>query len=364
MEGYYKAKAEDLQALPCDPVDACPAAAAGEATTCSSKYTGFKCGDCKDRHYRRDRKCQECPETSWGAIVMGVTFVLGCVGLLLLSHPNQVPFTCLSMFLSSIQIMALMPSLPVPWPDNLLDFFQTLSVANFNLELFSPECSVPLTYWEKTRVKLVLPLCAIVMNGVLLILARAFQIIKSNKAAKDRFIYSITIIFLYGYTLLCSASTEPFNCNDDGSGAQYIYRAVNTRCYDDEWQENSFLLYAAIALYVVGIPMGFGFILRNSMNNRTIGSQGFNDRFGVLAIPYRDKFFWFELLNLLRRVSVVLTIDILHGDEHRFYQLFFLIFIIYFMQSRQVCCHPYTLALLTRVVYSMASVPLTIPFEE
>jgi hypothetical protein len=139
------------------------------------------------------------------------------------------------MAFSYTQIISMCASLPVAWPGSLRTFFTAISAANMNAELFTPECSFQMGFWDMLKLKLMMPF---IMFAFILFYAMLYKVVSNEtfKLLYSRILYASTVILLHGYTFLLAAATEPLNCvNVSVLSKTQLFTVANdpnTMCYD------------------------------------------------------------------------------------------------------------------------------------
>jgi hypothetical protein len=217
---------------------------------------------------------------------------------------------------------------------------------NINFELFAPECSVPMGFWEKYYAKmLLLPGFAALL--FCLLLARQFykpnfdgrttinsndllskaqaQAYRSQQTLMVRLIQTknllVPMMFSTAvtlYTFLVSTSVSPFNCvshyNDSVKKVTYIMsRNPSKACYDDEWDYH--LKFVLIFAVVYGIFFPFIVAVVFFRNRKRIDDHHFQVGYGSLVFLYRRSFFFWELVSMLKRASFVIMTEFLNARQ-------------------------------------------------
>jgi hypothetical protein len=185
-----------LAFVKCDPPSACLGTTNNSYSDCSIGFTGLACGVCSPGFYKLQNNCHQCPSNQnsanalWFAMVIIAFFV--CFFLLLLSKPSIFQSCSIGVAISFVQTVALYPKFNVRWHSTLNSAFDVFSFLNFNIEIFSPECSVKFDYWQKWYLKLFLPFFLAVLLAILYLI---LYILKTRCANKiQRAVASISVI--------------------------------------------------------------------------------------------------------------------------------------------------------------------------
>jgi len=56
-----------------------------------------------------------------------------------------------------VQILSIFHAVQVEWPNLVVEVFSVTSIANANVELFSPDCSIPMSFFGKWGFKMMAP---------------------------------------------------------------------------------------------------------------------------------------------------------------------------------------------------------------
>ncbi|KAI9138592.1 hypothetical protein BKA69DRAFT_1177266, partial [Paraphysoderma sedebokerense] len=200
-----------------------------------------------------------------------------------------------------------------------------LSAINLNIEFTAPECFVGdfISYGQKLRVTLLLPIFLIVITVLLSSLIRAigwirFKLRRSNNSpprsdqSKNDIFQSVNAILLFLYTTVATSSLGHFDCQLDVDGNYYLNRDASLKCYDSAWNADLPFVILAVCIYVVGIPLYFS-VMFYFMYQKRRDSKFWNDaRLFASRIMIFDKFYhpdrqFFVLFNLLQKLALVVA---------------------------------------------------------
>jgi hypothetical protein len=353
-----------LKFLKCTPASSCVNGG------CSAGYTGYLCGICVPlEFYRQDLSCKKCSNNAglaWTGLVLCV-LVLDFF-MLRGAYPSATKTVTVGITITWIQIISLFAEIPVNWPPSILSVYSAFSFSNFNVDLFSPECSVPLTFWGKWLFKLLVPV--LVFVGMFLIFliqeigARLYPYRKSvflisiwpkfSRSSKEdlvfisntndpfrysRYIYAPVLILTIFYSFLTSLSFQPFMCvaQDDGTYTMAMNSSAN--CFDREWLSHLPTTIFFILLYPVGIPVALGIVFWKNMEKSE--TKGFRKLFGGVTLSYRSHLFWWEAVDLIRRASIVMLLKLLFLFQMKYLQLFLAVLVLFLYQIFYVFLQPF-----------------------
>lgn len=355
-EGYLIVETTDgPTSIECQPQEAC------SSGTCTEHYAGEGCTRCSSdvKHYRLKTKCIECPNLSWLVILLGalgLPFVL--VLFLKISQYSPNPTFGPSILLNYIQIVSIYGSLDVIWPPATESMFTAFSFANFNIDLFSPECATTADFWVKWNVKLLLPIALALIFFLLFGLLHIFSLrrlyvrfllapwlpkyvirccqkdlssIKEKEGVNkvvteemlvdaeanvgNQLIYSFVSFITMSYTFLAKTSTQPFNLLEVGSSI--VLRSEPSVTLQQRNMHMG-LVWFFFLFYAVGIPLALFGILYWAYCKQKLHSKEFVLRFGVLFIAFRTQYWFWGPVQMLSKFITVLILDMVQdraGDS-------------------------------------------------
>jgi hypothetical protein len=182
---------------------------------------------------------------------------------------------------------------------------------NFNLELFSPECTANLqSFWDKYILKMMIPF---IIGLILLILAaiEAFRKPVSQRtfSSWSEFLFQqgVTLLLLAVgtlYTFLLVATLGPFKCIK-AENNYVLWDYPSLRCFDTTWYSWLPLVVFFTLLYGVFLP-GVLVLLLFKQRSR-IGDASFQLLFGNFTKPFKKEYFWWGLVFIMKRSSFALT---------------------------------------------------------
>eukprot|EP00808_Paulinella_micropora_P017394 g3618.t1 len=354
----------------CLPASACPGGSLLDASPCATGYTGQRCGDCSQGYFRVGPNCRACPAVAlitWFVLtVLGVSF---SIGVLAIAIPNVSAFVSLSIALQYTQIIAIFASFPVKWPKVVQNTFDIISFANFNLDLFAPECSAQLNFWNKWALKLLIPWMVLSFFALVYLPLCAFPALRApfhrflwkiSRASKEgpeverhepaggpgiefRFFFGIVKLTELMYTFLASTASAPFNCIYDQSGQRWVLRYnPSTDCFSKEWWHRIPISIFFILLYAFGIPIYVGYSLYKVRGVELLSEDNrFIRRWGQLVLRFRPTYYWWSLVDFARKGSIVLLINFVYGASMRQLQITLAIIILGISLALQFFVLPY-----------------------
>eukprot|EP00475_Leptophrys_vorax_P015514 TRINITY_DN21842_c0_g1_i1.p1 TRINITY_DN21842_c0_g1~~TRINITY_DN21842_c0_g1_i1.p1 ORF type:complete len:501 (-),score=106.70 TRINITY_DN21842_c0_g1_i1:41-1369(-) len=271
--------------------------------------------------------CSQCPSKvvlffQGAAIVIAVLFVLWKFA----SNAGAIPAEIKILF-QAAQIIGTYPSMNLVFPPVLYNALNVFSLTNINIELFSPECSTPFTFWEKFVLKQFFPLISIFSTYIIsvtikivrrrstLTLATLREVMDLRTLRRQFFmIWSTVSISLY--TLTVSGWLEAFLCQPQPDGSYSLLKSPSLQCYDAEWKSNlGWIVLFGIINFLV-IP---GVLLRKMNQLRLkILTGATQKRYSYLVGSYHPKYFYWELVLLLKRTCILISLTVFTSDTVKY----------------------------------------------
>jgi hypothetical protein len=136
------------------------------------------------------------------------------------------------------------------------------------------------------------------------------QKLKLRKFKMSQKLASLFSFLVVGfYTLLISTLVQPFNCTKQFDGTLTMTKAPSNKCFDSVWNQNLPAVIFFILLYGISIPLIMIWIFYKNRDN--IFNADFLVRYSSLTAPYRPKFFYFEIVIMLKRALFAVMNDFL-----------------------------------------------------
>ncbi len=106
--------------------------------------------------------------------------------------------------------------------------------------------------------------------------------------------------------LIISTVFSPFNCIKDAENDVYIlWNNPSQNCFEKEWNSYLPFIISMSFIYAIIVPGFFAFIFFK--NRKDPSRPKFRARYGALVQPYRPKYFYWELILMLKRASFFLV---------------------------------------------------------
>lgn len=300
--------------LECFPRFACQLAGFGN-TTCQVGYQGHLCGECASGYYFMDNVCRPCiaPYLLW--------FILGifCVVFLFFIHRYTSTMESgmrldVRLGLLWLQFTAMFSKISFEWPPAIQGIFRFSKFLNFDFTLFAPTCGAPLSFWMIYYIGMGAPLFFFICGTLLtfgVIHYKSFRGIAFSESDFSTFYTrSVSIVVFLVITMYTSAASvvlQPLRCYKQNDGSTTLLPAPYMTCYDDVWNRNLYIFGTLILIVLFGIPIWLIYTLYRF--RKDINDIDFVCKYRALVEPYHHSFFYWEIINMLKKVILVTILD-------------------------------------------------------
>jgi hypothetical protein len=117
------------------------------------------------------------------------------------------------------------------------------------------------------------------------------------------FLFLITSLF----TFIVSIAFSPFRCSLQVDGSYTLIPKPSEDCFSTEWFSHLWLTLIALS-FILFVPVVLFFKLR-SFKGR-FQSNIFVWRYGILTHVYKEKYYYWEILSMLRKSVIVVIVDL------------------------------------------------------
>lgn len=338
--------------------------------------TAFGCRTCNEGSFRFGDHCSPCPRAPWTRAMIAALLTLIFLFMLRSIASMNNGFGALHAMLSFLQIQSAFRQLDLPFRSEANYTWKISSILNMDPNLLAPECldvSASDEYQFKLYLLLALPLAMLFLTiaRVYLGLLKSHLSIKYSMRLQHRFPnffeepdwsykyffpsrwfikarYNLSlailssmselearsfvrtctagfILFLHWlYFSLCNALFDFFRCFEDEDGELRLYSNPQLLCYRGSHATAVPVVAVAIAIYPIGIVL-ISYILlitRQRVIVHREASQALVQRalllvsqesYGFLYHSFEPRWFTFETVNLLRKVSLACVLNLLHN---------------------------------------------------
>jgi hypothetical protein len=151
--------------------------------------------------------------------------------------------------------------------------------------------------------------------------------------ALSLFIFIITAL----YTALMTFVLAPFRCLPQSNGTYTLIPNPSENCFDEKWRSHMpFIAFGLLQIVVIPICL-IGIYSRHRRNQQ---SNFYRWRYGLLFRAYKDEFYWWELVIVIRKTAFVFLVDATNDLETpmRFFVIMVFLTLNFALES---ICRPY-----------------------
>eukprot|EP00033_Pygsuia_biforma_P002679 GCRY01002960.1.p1 GENE.GCRY01002960.1~~GCRY01002960.1.p1 ORF type:complete len:2140 (+),score=466.75 GCRY01002960.1:125-6544(+) len=374
--GCFASNATTLSYVSCPVEGAC---LGGLNNTCGEGYEGSLCGTCSDGFYRGNSgQCIQCGENS--AYQLPAMLTVFAVVLVFFYCLNYRPIAqdqlgAMRIGVNFLQITALYSEFNVNWVSPLKEVLKWAGLMNLDFDVAAPECSLNFKISFVTRLyfMLLLPvLVALVFFVIFLLNMFVSKLRSSHKPPADlppaagftssfvqwwrdvkyppqncrafhsrTFIRSFLMSLMFLYVPMTKMVLEFFNCS---SGV--VVTEPSLECWGSTYMTHLPVAVVGLLVIVAGFPL-FMFALTWKFKTSAANSLAVFDILSFLCFRYEPKYFFYETVVQIRKLSVVLALTLFH--YHASFQTFVALFFLYLAIVVQSSCLPYVRAELNRL---------------
>jgi hypothetical protein len=134
------------------------------------------------------------------------------------------------------------------------------------------------------------------------------------------------------------------------------------KCYEEEWKSHLTMMVFGILIYLVlwvSVVLYLLWLYSKRKSMRPI----FNQRFGCLVIPYHEKMFWWEIVNMFRRAAIVILVDFFSNSSGSILQIFLVLAVCLTVFMLQIVTMPYKVKFLNTVSFLWIVIAIVILFS-
>lgn len=225
------------------------------------------------------------------------------------------------------QVVHLLGDVDSVWPDQVRGLMQAFSFLRLNISVFSFQCALQIDFAQTWRTTVFGAWFVVMVQfffGVTRELFRRCACWRRGQQdqlptlinfyrAFNASLYTMQILFL----ISTSSTFQAFSCYAQPDGSLSMRAYPKTRCYSPEWRQN-FLSYAAVSLCVtvIGYPLGLLAIYVVGFA-RYAKHSAFNRMTMVVTNPYKPRFYWWEGIELCRKLALVSIMAFVSEPQHQ-----------------------------------------------
>eukprot|EP00736_Rhodelphis_marinus_P010229 Rmarinus@m.1319 len=285
---------------------------------CLTGREGTLCRHCVDGRFSVGGRCAVCPENSFLRLWMTILGI--CAVILVWCLINTVAafeYDSVDLLLLYLQAMAIISQYGLRWHEYLEPLLQLVSVVNFDVDFFSPQCLIPWNYGSRIAIQLSVPF--LVLVGLLIrdymraspTLRRVLRggramawhnAVRGNVFPSDRTIGTMVSVLDVMYHTLTIKSLEPMFCRQMPDGSSVLWAGPSVICGSGVHLVLVAMGGLGILLYAIGIPVLFSYIFYFGYKHDMLAEPKFQKRYGFLFTRYEANYFWWHIMLIVRKL--------------------------------------------------------------
>ena len=355
---------------------------------CSPGYKGYLCSECTEGYFSRsESECARCPSGAAirfalavvAIIVVSLTFALFVAwsSSRTIGAPTHTDSTSvqhqintfrarttpvsISMILVVFQVVSLLAETNLGWSSESKALLGGFGVFNIDAQAVAAECALSsfyVMYVLSIFAPVALLITTMVSVVVLKLLHNVIPFLSGLETLKARTLLD-SVLFTLGpflYLPIARASLILFDCSRRADGVYVLDVDNGVRCFDGSWWSVFPFGLLALVGYVVGIPVYF--FLTLWIRKYKLFEPSVTTRFGSLYRNFRRTYFWTELLNLGKRLAIVVVA--LFFSKHQLAQILLLLTILLVSLLFTATQQPYYVPLYNAIEFRLTCVLIAI----
>ena len=300
---------------------------------CEKGYIGYMCATCAPSYYSRsESECAPCPSGSTTRLALAI--VLLCLialaaGVFIAwttvsvantpaSSTGQGKITAfrvrttpvsISMVLVAFQCTGILARANFKWTSSSRAVLTLFSLFNIDSQAVAAECSLS-SFHTTYAISVVIPFALIVaVMGVVLALRACHRMFSFLSGLENISIRTLidSVLFTMApllYIPMAQACFVLFDCSRLPNGRFVLDADSGVECFDSSWWSVFPLGFVAVVGFVMGVPLYFGTTIW--VRSHQLFDPSVVARFGSLYRNFRRDYYWGEIANLGKRLSIVL----------------------------------------------------------
>ena len=234
--------------------------------------------------------------------------------------------------ISYLQVISLLSSnLNIKWPDfikNVVNGFNFVNLDILSVSQHDLSCSFDNNFYNNLILYiLTIPLLLFFITiSYFISLSLSAKYETKKIIITDRYIYCLIFFIFLIYPSVGSSILKTYKCEliED---EWYLTEDLSLKCFDEEWNKYAILSGVFIIVYIIGIPLFFYFLMKKNLEilkqsnddnmEQTKESKRFSYRYGFMYMGYENKYWWFELIEMMKKIILLATVIYLEESTTR-----------------------------------------------
>ena len=295
----------------------------GGTTLCRPAYEGYMCNSCTVNYYSDESgKCVACPKLATtmfvgyalAVVLVGVIAGAGVVYVHLKAtqSPSDIVVRernippSLSMILVAFQVVGILADANLNWSDDstsMMSYFQTFFSLSTAHVVGGSQCSVG--FFGLLALDIVFPFVLFGSTVVsLLVMKHTVSSLRDSRV----FVLVQTAVFMVApllYIPVTRSTLTVFDCTRLPNGDYVLDMDQGQKCFEGTWWFVLPLAGVSVVAFVVGLPLGFGWILHNA--RASLLDPLIYVRYGRLYAIQRVPYYLMGVGDLIKRMLLVIA---------------------------------------------------------
>ena len=225
---------------------------------------------------------------------------------------ESIALSVVKIIINWLQMASIAAQVRVSSNKSMERFFQAQDVSNVSPFQFSSfNCMMKGDYYMQFYSALVIPPACVILGFCLTAIHFLRRGARKGKFW-DMFVMVSQMLWFFTYSVMSQMILGIFQCRDLDRGMSVLSVDLSVRCETSKHNSAVKLGYVFVLLYIVGIPTQVFAQLywyRNKLEDRSV-----KVRYMFLFHNYRDGLYWYECINMLRKIGLVIALVLLQDE--------------------------------------------------
>lgn len=295
---------------------------------CREGHEGVLCSECKKGYGKSIGICEKC-NSSFSA--SGLVFVLFAMFAFLAflyvlasnnlkkaiarRDPNEkesLAMNVVKIIINWLQMASIASQVRVSSNESSERFFQIQDVSNVSpFQFNSFNCMAKTDYYDQFYFSLAIPPACVILGFCL---AGIHFLTKNTKNVRfwDMFVMSTQMLLFLTYSMVSYIILGIFGCRDFDRGMSVLSADLSVQCETSKHNSAVKLGYIFALLYIVGIPLQV--FAQLYWCRKRLEDPSVKVRFMFVFHNYREGLYWYECVNMLKKIGLVAVLILLQED--------------------------------------------------
>jgi hypothetical protein len=132
-------------------------------------------------------------------------------------------------------------------------------------------------------------------------------------------------------TYVVMVGFAPFRCYQQPDGSYSLVPSSDLSCYDQDWFSHMFIIVLGL-IEIILLPLGVFLIFQIKLQENK-----FRWRFGILTLSFKAKYYWWEVVVLMKKLCFVMMVDLTNDFDPSLRVFFAEIVLLIGFLSEYVC---------------------------